>query len=73
MGCKLIDVQKPDYFRAGFTPPESYDVTSNALVKKSALVFIGLIQNEIRPGNDTNESHRWQNARNELATCDRES
>lgn len=68
-----MNVQKPDYFRASFTTTESHDVASNALVEKSALVFIGLIHSEIRPGRGTNQSYRWQNTRNELATRDRES
>jgi len=55
IGCKLINVQKPDYFRASFTTTESHDMASNALVEKSALVFIGLIHSELRAGRGTND------------------
>jgi hypothetical protein len=68
-----MNVQKPDYFRASFATTESYDMASNALVEKSALVFIGLIQSEIGRGNGASESHRWQDTCNELATRDGES
>jgi len=48
-------------------------MASNALVEKSALVFIGLVQSQRGPVNGINKPYRWQNARNELAACDRES
>jgi len=48
-------------------------MASNALVEKSALVFIGLVQSQRGPVNGKSRPYRWQNARNELATCDRES
>lgn len=68
-----MNVQKPDYFRASFATTESHDMASNALVEKSALVFIGLIQSEMGRENGAIESHRWQDTRNKLATRDRES
>jgi len=66
-----FDLQQPNDLRASLTSAQGHDVASDALIEKSSLVLIGLLEYQCVITAKKNNTDRGQNASNELASSGR--